>query len=137
MQKTAQDQRLETEQATGRADMQKSLAQSEVGITIKKNNADAREQEARGDAEYTRKTGLAQADVIRAQGVAKAEGFKAQNDAIGQTGTMLVNIATVLADKGIKIMPEILVAGGNGPIDGLAATLMKNLSVSSASKPAI
>ncbi|MGD0977171.1 MAG: SPFH domain-containing protein [Minisyncoccia bacterium] len=123
MQRTAQDQRIETEQATGKADMQKDLAKSAVGIDIKKNNADAREQEGRGEAKYVEQTGLAQAAVIKAQGVAKAEGFRAQNEAIGQTGTMLVNIATVLADKGIKIVPEILVAGGGGSLDGLAATL--------------
>ena len=125
MQQTAQEQRIATEAATGKADMQKQLAQSEVGITIKKNNADARVQEARGDSEYVKQTGTAQADVIRAQGVAKAEGFKAQNEAIGQTGTMLVNVATVLADKNTKVVPDILVTGGGGSIDGLAATLTR------------
>jgi uncharacterized membrane protein YqiK len=125
MQQTAQEQRIATEAATGKADMQKQLAQSEVGIAIKKNNADARVQEARGESEYVKQTGTAQADVIRVQGVAKAEGFKAQNEAIGQTGTMLVNVATVLSDKNTKIVPDILVVGGGGSLDGLAATLTK------------
>jgi uncharacterized membrane protein YqiK len=127
-QKTAQDQRIETEAATGKADMQKSLAAAEVNVLIKKNNADARAQEARGEAEFTKQTGLAQADVIRAQGVARAEGFKAQNEAIGAAGTLLVNVATVLADKNVKIMPEILVAGGGSALDGLAATLTQALA---------
>jgi uncharacterized membrane protein YqiK len=128
MQQAAQEQRIATEAATGKADMQKQLAQSEVGITIKKNNADARVQEARGESEYVKQTGMAQADVIRAQGVAKADGFKAQNEAIGQTGTMLVNVATVLADKSIKIVPDILVTGGGNSVDGLAATLTRMFS---------
>jgi uncharacterized membrane protein YqiK len=128
MQQTAQEQRINTEAATGKADMQKQLAQSEVGITIKKNNADARVQEARGESEYVKQTGTAQADVIRVQGIAKAEGFKAQNEAIGQTGTMLVNVATVLADRSVKIMPDILVTGGGGSIEGLAATLTRMFS---------
>jgi uncharacterized membrane protein YqiK len=127
-QKTAQDQRIETEAATGKADMQKSLAAAEVNVMIKKNDADARAQEARGEAEFTKQTGLAQADVIRAQGVARAEGFKAQNEAIGAAGTLLVNVATVLADKNVKIMPDILVAGGGSALDGLAATLTKTLA---------
>jgi uncharacterized membrane protein YqiK len=127
-QKTAQDQRIETEAATGKADMQKSLAAAEVNVLIKKNNADARAQEARGEAEFTKQTGLAQADVIRAQGVARAEGFKAQNEAIGAAGTLLVNVATVLADKNVKIMPEILVAGGGSALDALAATLTQTLA---------
>jgi uncharacterized membrane protein YqiK len=127
-QKIAQDQRIETEAATGKADMQKSLAAAEVNVLIKKNNADARSQEARGEAEFTKQTGLAQAAVIQAQGVAKAEGFKAQNEAIGAAGTLLVNVATVLADKNVKIMPDILVAGGGGALDGLAATLTQALA---------
>jgi uncharacterized membrane protein YqiK len=129
-QKIAQDQRIETEAATGKADMQKSLAAAEVNVLIKKNNADARAQEARGEAEFTKQTGLAQADVIRAQGVARAEGFKAQNEAIGAAGTLLVNVATVLADKNVKIVPDILVAGAGGALDGLAATLTQALAAS-------
>ena len=126
--KVSQDQRLEAEAATGRADMQKDLAKSEIGITIKTNNADARVQEARGEAEFTQKTGEAQAAVIRAQGLAKAEGFKAQNEAIGSTGTTLVNVATVLADKQVQLMPQVLVSGGGGSIEGLAATLIQHFS---------
>jgi uncharacterized membrane protein YqiK len=127
-QKVAQDQRIETEAATGKADMQKNLAAAEVNVMIKKNNADARAQEARGEAEFTKQTGLAQADVIRAQGVARADGFKAQNEAIGASGTLLVNVATVLAEKNVKIMPDILVAGSGGAVDALAATLTKTFS---------
>jgi len=124
-QKEAQDQRVATEAATGKADMQKDLARSEVGITIADNNANAKSAEGRGEASFTKQTGEAQADVIRAQGLAKAQGFKAQNEAIGQAGTMAVNVATVLADKRMQIVPQILVMGGGSTLDGLAATLTK------------
>ena len=126
-QKDAQDQRVATEAATGKADMQKDLARSEVGITIADNNANAKVAEGRGAASFTKQTGEAQADVIRAQGVAKAQGFKAQCDAIGQAGTLAVNVATVLADKRMQIVPQILVTGGGGAgsLDALAATLTK------------
>ena len=125
-QKEAQDQRVATEAATGKADMQKDLARSEVGITIADNNANAKVAEGRGLASFTKQTGEAQADVIRAQGVAKAQGFKAQNDAIGRAGTLAVNVATVLAEKKMQIMPQILVTGGGGgSIEALAATLTK------------
>jgi uncharacterized membrane protein YqiK len=136
MQQKAQEQRVSTEATTGKADMQRDLAKSSIGIDIRKNNADSRMQEARGESEYIKQTGTAQADVIRAQGTAqaeviraqglsKAEGFRAQNQAIGSVSTTLVNIATVLAEKGIQIMPQILVAGGGNAIEGLAATLTK------------
>ncbi len=139
MQQKAQEQRVATEATTGKADMQRDLAKSAIGIDIRKNNADSRMQEARGESEYIKQTGTAQADVIRAQGTAqadviraqglsKAEGFRAQNEAIGSVSTTLVNIATVLAEKGIQIVPQILVAGGGGAIDGLAATLTKTLA---------
>jgi uncharacterized membrane protein YqiK len=139
MQQKAQEQRVATEATTGKADMQRDLAKSAIGIDIRKNNADSRMQEARGESEYIKQTGTAQADVIRAQGTAqadviraqglsKAEGFRAQNEAIGSVSTTLVNIATVLAEKGIQIIPQILVAGGGSALDGLAATLTKVLA---------
>jgi uncharacterized membrane protein YqiK len=123
-QKEAQDQRIATEAATGKADMQKDLARSEVGITIADNNASAKTAEGRGLAAFTKQTGEAQADVIRAQGLAKAEGFRAQKEAIGEAGTLAVNVATVLADRQMQIVPQILVTGG-GAVDGLAGTLTK------------
>ena len=127
MQQKAQEQRVATEATTGKADMQRDLAKSAIGIDINKNNADARVQQARGESEFIKQTGTAEADVIRAQGVAKADGFKAQTDAIGATSTALVNVATVLADKGAQFVPQILVTGG-GAVDGLAATLTKLLA---------
>jgi regulator of protease activity HflC (stomatin/prohibitin superfamily) len=151
MQQKAQEQRVATEATTGKADMQRDLAKSAIGIDIRKNNADSRMQEARGESEYIKQTGTAQADVIRAQGTAqadviraqglsKAEGFRAQNEAIGSASTTLVNIATVLAEKGIQLVPQILVAGGGTALDGLAATLTKALAgnsnlLSSPAKP--
>lgn len=152
MQQKAQEQRVATEATTGRADMQRDLAKSSIGIEINKNNADARVQQARGESEFIKQTGTAQADVIRAQGtaqaeviraqgLAKAEGFRAQNEAIGATSTTLVNIATVLAEKGAQFVPQILAVGGGSAIDGLAATLTKVLAgqtspVSQPSEPA-
>ncbi len=128
MQQKAQEQRVATEATTGKADMQRDLAKSSIGIEINKNNADARVQQARGESEFIKQTGTAQADVIRAQGVAKAEGFRTQKEAIGATSTALVNVATVLADKGAQFVPQILVVGGGGAIDALAATLTKVLA---------
>jgi tripartite-type tricarboxylate transporter receptor subunit TctC len=39
--------------------------------------------------------------------------------------TALVNVATVLSDGKAKFMPDVLVAGSGGSIDGLAAALVK------------
>ncbi len=130
--------RVEREKAKGTADMQASLAQSAVGIEIKNNEAQAREAQARGEAAFVRLTGeaeasktqaigLAEAKATEALGLARAAGFEAQTEALGQTATALVAVANAVAEGHITIVPEVLVAGGGGAIEGLAATLMRTL----------
>ena len=128
MQREAQEERIKTEKAKGTADMQAELAKSQVGIDIKTNNANARDAEGRGEASYIQQTGTAKGAEIEAVGMANAKAFKAQVDAFGQTPTAIVNIVKALAEKNIKVVPDILVTGGNGGgVEGLAATLMKYL----------
>lgn len=128
MQQEAQEQRILTEKSRGTADMQAELAKSQVGVDIKTNNAKAQEAEGRGEASYVEQTGKAQGAQVEAVGMARAKAFKAQVEALGQTQTAVVNVVTALAEKNIKIVPEVLVAGGGNSIEGLAATLMKYFS---------
>lgn len=111
------------EQAKGTADMQSQLAKSRVNVDIFTNQANARKAEADGEATYIRETGKAKGAEVEAVGLARAKAYEQQVKALGQTPTALVNSINALAEKGIKIVPEILVAGGGGAIDGLAATL--------------
>jgi hypothetical protein len=125
-QRLSQEQRIEMEQAKGRADMQALLAQSKIGVEIKSNDADARKAEAEGEATYLEKTGAAKGAEVRAVGLARAEGFKAQVEALGQNATAIVNTATALAEAHVKIVPDVLVSGGSGGLlDGFVASLMK------------
>jgi hypothetical protein len=128
-QKSAEDQRIAMEQAKGTADMQAKLAQSKVNVEIETNNANAQKAKAEGESTYIRQTGAAKGAEVEAVGLARAKAFQAQVQALGQTPTALVNAVTVLAERGAKFMPEILVMGGtgSGSIDGLAATLMRAL----------
>jgi uncharacterized membrane protein YqiK len=130
--------RIEKEKAKGTADMQAQLAQSAVGIEIKNNEAQAREAQARGEAAFVRLTGeaeasktqaigLAEAKATEALGLARATGFREQTQALGQTATALVAVANAVAEGHITVVPEVLVAGGGGALDGLAATLMRTL----------
>jgi len=48
--------------------------------------------------------------------------------ALGQGPTAIINVTTALAERGIKIMPEILAVGGGGTLDGVCATLMRFLT---------
>src|SRR5271157_1300377 len=132
MQRQAQDQRIETEKARGTADMQAPLAQSAVGVEIKKNNAEARKAEADGEATYIERTGAAQGAQVRAIGLARAEAYQKQVAALGQGATALVNAVDALSKSTVPFTPNTLVVGssgsGGGVLEGLAALLMQKLA---------
>ena len=134
----AQTTRIEMEKAKGTADMQAELANAQVSVDIQKNRADARREEATGEAAYVELTGraeatkveavgLAEAKATEALGVARATGFEAQKEALGETATALVAVANAVADGHISVVPEVLVTGGGGSLDGLAAQLIRYL----------
>jgi len=130
-QRAAQDERIAMEHAKGTAEMQADLARSAVGVSIKTNNANARVEEARGEAEFIRQTGMARGAEVEAVGLARARGYEAQVQALGSGATAVVNVVTALSEGKAKFMPEVLVAGGsNGgsALEGLAATAMRYLS---------
>lgn len=127
MQQEAQEQRIQTEKSRGTADMQVDLAKSQVGIDIQENNAKARTAQGRGEAAYIEQTGKAAGAQVEAIGMARAKAYEAQVKALGQGSTALVNIVTALAEKKVKIVPEVLVAGGGNSIEGLAASLIRSL----------
>ncbi len=144
----AQIARVEMEKARGTAEMQQQLATSQVGIAIKQNEADAREAEARGEAAFVELTGraeaakteaigLAEAKAVEALGLARAEGFEAQRVAIGEMATAIVAVANAVAEGKITIVPEVLVTGGGGALDGLAATLMRTFQQNAAALPVL
>ncbi|KJU81822.1 Band 7 protein [Candidatus Magnetobacterium bavaricum] len=138
-QQAAQTQRVDTEKAKGTADMQAELAKAQVGVDIETNRArqvtiqaDAAKYKktAEGDGEsyYIEKTGTAKGAEIRAVGIARAEAAEQLKNAVGQSGTTLVNAIDALMKGDKKIVPETMVIGGNlGSIDGLAASLIKFL----------
>jgi uncharacterized membrane protein YqiK len=145
-QQRAETSRIEMEKAKGTANMQAQLASAQVGVQIKTNEAQAREAEARGEAAYVQLTGealaartqaigLAEAKATEALGLARATGFEAQRDALGAPATALVAVANAVADGHITVVPEVLVTGGGGSLDGLAATLMRSLTNGAGAKP--
>lgn len=138
-QQRAETVRVEMEKAKGTADMQAELARAQVGVEIKRNDAAAREAEATGQAAYVRLTGeaeaarvqavgLAEAKATEALGLARAKGYAEQRKALGQGPTAVVNALQAVADGKVDIMPEVLVTGAGGALDGLAATLMRAVS---------
>jgi hypothetical protein len=104
------------------------LAQAQVGVEIATQGAAARKRQADGEATYIAETGRAKGAEVEAVGLARAKGFEAQVRALGQGPTAIINVTAALAERGIKIMPEILSVGGGGTLDGVGATLMKFLT---------
>jgi regulator of protease activity HflC (stomatin/prohibitin superfamily) len=139
-QQRAQTSRIEMEKAKGTADMQAQLASAQVGVQIKANEAEARQNEGKGEAAFVELTGraeatrrqaigLAEAKATEALGLARATGFEAQKEALGGGATALVAVANAVAEGHITVVPDVLVTGGGGgPVDGLAATLMRYLT---------
>jgi hypothetical protein len=125
-QKIAQDARIEMEKQTGMADKQKDLASSEVAVKIAENNAMALTHKGQGEASYLAQVGEAKGVEPRSVGLANATAYAAQVQALGPRNTALVNITKALAAGNQKFVPEVLVAGGGGSIEGLASTLMKS-----------
>jgi uncharacterized membrane protein YqiK len=140
-QQRAQTSRIEMEKAKGTADMQAQLASAQVGVQIKANEAEARQNEGKGEAAFVELTGraeatrreaigLAEAKATEALGLARATGFEAQKEALGGGATALVAVANAVAEGHITVVPDVLVTGGGGggPVDGLAATLIRYLT---------
>jgi uncharacterized membrane protein YqiK len=138
-QQRAETSRIEMEKAKGTANMQAQLASAQVGVQIKTNEAEARAAEARGEAAYVQLTGeaeaartqaigLAEAKATEALGLARAAGFDAQKEALGGPATAVVAVANAVAEGHINVVPEVLVTGGGGALEGLAATFMRSLT---------
>jgi regulator of protease activity HflC (stomatin/prohibitin superfamily) len=128
-QEAAQQERIRMEQATGRADKQHDLASSAVQMSIAANLAEARKSEASGEAEFIAKTGAAKGAEVESVNVAFATAYDRQVKAIGQQGTILVNIARALAASNTPFVPRVLVSGGEGgAMNALFATLTEGLS---------
>jgi hypothetical protein len=137
MQKSAQDQRTETEKAKGTADMQADLAKSQVGVDIQNNRTAARKMEAQGEATFIEETGSAQGAQVRSVGLARAEAYERQVAALGPTATALVNAIDALSKSNEPFVPNTLVMGGGdggGTLGGVLALLMRQIDAGLAQK---
>jgi uncharacterized membrane protein YqiK len=129
-QEEAQRVRVSMEAAKGTAEMQAQLAQSAVGVDIKRNNAEARKAEAAGESAYIEQTGNAKGAEVRAVGLAQAEAYRRQVEALGPTATAIVNAVRALAEARTPVVPQVFVAGGQGgSVEGLAAGLIAKLGL--------
>ncbi len=103
-----------------------AAARGEAGATVARAEADAASMRLRAEADAvaTEVNGRAQASALaargearasaqRAMGAARATAFEVGKAALGDAFPA-VEIATILADAGIKLVPDIAVGGGDG-----------------------
>jgi uncharacterized membrane protein YqiK len=86
--------------------------------------AEATKLNASADAERISKTGLAEAEKIMAIGKSTAEAYELQVKAMGGDNFTRFKITEEVAKGNIKIIPDILIGGGNGAADGSISGLM-------------
>ena len=73
-----------------------------------------------------RLNGDAEASAIRALGAAKAEAYKQGIDAVGSGGYTAMQLASILGENKVKLVPDISVSGdgGNGLVTAIIARML-------------
>jgi len=135
-QREAQIKRQALERETAVANLQSDVVRSEQMVRIAQQNALAVAESAKGEANATRAraegqaaatrmNGEGDAAAIRATGAAKAEAYRQGIDAVGATGYTAMQMASILGENKVKLVPDIAVSGdGTG---GLAAAMVAKL----------
>lgn len=111
-------------QANAEADRMKLLASGEAEKVrvLAKAEAERTELTAKADAEKISLTGNAEAEKILAIGKSSAESYKLAVEAMGGNNFTQLKVMEAIGEQHIKIMPDILIGGGdstNGTIGGL------------------
>ncbi len=140
-QKKAQVQRQTLEKETAIADMQGEVVKADQGVQIAERHADASVKKAKGDASSvkiaaeadaestklraaadatkTKLMGEAEANVTLVKGQATAEAYKLAVDAMGKENFTTFKVTEEIGKSGIKLMPDLLITGGNGSSNGV------------------
>jgi uncharacterized membrane protein YqiK len=124
-QQISQESRQKFEKEKAIADMQPDMVRANQGVEIAEKVADAEIKKATGesqsvklraaaDAEKIKLTGDAEASKILAIGKSTAESYELQVKAMGQENFAGFKITEMIGTNKIKVMPDILIGGGEG-----------------------
>ena len=127
VQRESQEKRQELERERAVADLQAEVVRSEQMVRISEQNAHAVAEAAKGEAAATRMRADAEADATRALGAARADAYRKGQEALGPSAYTAMQIATIVGERGIKVVPDIAVAGGGGAGGGLAEALIARM----------
>jgi uncharacterized membrane protein YqiK len=143
-QREAEMQRQTLERETAIANLQKEVVRSEQMVRISQQNALATAETAKGEANATRiraegaaaavrMSGEGEAASVRAVGAAKAEAYRQGIDAVGAGGYTAMQLASILGENKVKLVPDIAVTGdGSG---GLVNAMLARLNGESCGPP--
>lgn len=129
VQQEAQTQRQQLVRQTELADIQQQIVKSEQGVNIADLQAQAAIKQASGEAESIRLRAAGEADAIRSKGEAQADAYQAGAQAIGAQGYTAVQLMQTVGERGVRIIPDILVNGGQGGgslADALLGVILAN-----------
>jgi uncharacterized membrane protein YqiK len=129
VQRESQEKRQQLERERAVADLQAEVVRSEQMVRIAEQNAHAAAEAAKGEAAATRLRADAEADATRALGAARAEAYREGQAAIGPAAYSAIQIATIVGESGIKVVPDIAVGGGaagGGLAEALIARMLGN-----------
>ena len=136
VQREAQVKRQALEREMAVANLQAEVVRSEQMVRVAQQNALAVAESARGEATATRVkaeghadavrvNGDAEASALRVVGAAKADAYRQGVDAVGGQGYTAMQLATILGEHHVKLVPEIAV-GGDGA-GGLASVMIARM----------
>ncbi len=136
VQREAQVKRQALEREMAVANLQAEVVRSEQMVRVAQQNALSVAESARGEAAATRVRAEGQADAVRvggdadaaalrAVGAAKADAYRLGVDAVGSQGYTAMQLAAILGEHHVKLVPEIAV-GGDGA-GGLASVMIARM----------
>ncbi len=125
---TEQDVRISEMRAM--SSVKTAEGESNAAAKRSEGEASAKLRVGGAEAEVIAMKGKKEAEAILAIGTSNAEAYRKGEEAMGQYFGLL-QIFTILAEKGIRLTPDVLVAGANGggsASDGILAFLLKDLA---------
>jgi uncharacterized membrane protein YqiK len=125
-QRESQMRRQDLERETAIANMQADVVRSEQEVRIAERKAQANAEFAKGEAAAVRLRADAEAEATRVVGAAKADSYRAGVDALGGEAFTAMQLAGVLGQHGVKLVPDVSVTG-TGALGGLPEALMARM----------
>jgi len=119
-QQKAEQERIATENTRAKADKQIELVAAQIGVQIAEQTKLKTIVEAEGRARAVQVEGEAEGKKILAIGKATAEAYDKQVAAVGQLNLAGIEVTKSIAGAGLKITPDIMVAGGDSGGGGSA-----------------